>query len=297
MPIAAEPAPAPTPTNEEDFKAGPLDWVNLTTIAVCHLIAVGAILYMALVQFSWWTLGLGFLWFAFCGFAITGGYHRHFAHTTYKTNALVRFFHLLFGAAAVQNSALKWSSDHRRHHAFVDTPKDPYNIRQGFFWAHMRWVLHKADEKLSSVRDLEADPLVRFQHRFYIPLAIVAGIVLPAAIGSLWGDPLGAVLVAGFLRLVVQWHATFSVNSMAHTVGDQPYSTQVSARDSFWTALVTLGEGYHNFHHRFANDYRNGIRWFHIDPTKWAIWSLSKVGFAWDLKRTPALAIQRAQRG
>ena len=104
------------------------------------------------------------------------------------------------------------------------------------------------------------------------------------------------MLVAGFLRLTLQWHATFAVNSVAHTIGTQPYCSKGSARDHILTALVTLGEGYHNFHHRFQLDYRNGVRWYQFDPTKWAIWSLSKVGVTRDLRRTPKPVIQRAKQ-
>jgi stearoyl-CoA desaturase (delta-9 desaturase) len=124
----------------------------------------------------------------------------------------------------------------------------------------------------------------------------VSGFILPAALGMLWGDWIGALLIAGFLRLVVQWHATFAVNSVAHAIGNQPYSKKNSARDSFWTALVTLGEGYHNFHHKFQLDYRNGIRWYQFDPTKWAIWSLSRLKITGDLRRTPESQIQQARR-
>jgi stearoyl-CoA desaturase (delta-9 desaturase) len=141
------------------------------------------------------------------------------------------------------------------------------------------------------VRTLERDPLIRLQHVWYVPLAIFVGALLPAAIGSLWGDALGALLVAGWLRLVLQWHATFSVNSLAHSIGRRPYSLLTSARDSVWVAFVTLGEGYHNFHHRFQTDYRNGIRWYHFDPTKWWIWVMAKVGLARDLRRIPRARI------
>jgi stearoyl-CoA desaturase (delta-9 desaturase) len=209
----------------------------------------------------------------------------------------VRAFYLLFGAAAVQNSALKWSADHRIHHARTDTSEDPYNIRRGFWWAHMGWVFHKDPRPVDvrRVKDLAADPLVRWQDRYYIPIAILLGAALPLAIGFAWGDPIGALLVAGFLRLVVQWHATGAVNSVTHRFGTQPYSRRNSARDSSLAALITLGEGYHNFHHRFQIDYRNGVRWWHFDPTKWFVWSLSRVGLARDLRRTPPEEIRRAR--
>jgi stearoyl-CoA desaturase (delta-9 desaturase) len=121
------------------------------------------------------------------------------------------------------------------------------------------------------------------------------GFLVPTLIASSWGDAIGGLLLAGFLRLMIQYHSTFSINSIAHTLGRRPYSTAVSARDSFITAILTLGEGYHNYHHRFPGDYRNGIRYFHFDPTKWWIWLMSKIGAARDLKRVPRDVIQRAR--
>lgn len=273
-----------------------IDLVNTLFLGITHLLAPVAILYMILGQFSWWTFGLGFLYFALCGLSITGGYHRLFSHPTYRARGFLRFFYLFFGAASVQNSALKWSSDHREHHGEVDTEQDPYNIKAGFWWAHLGWVLVK-DEKveLDNVKDLKRDKLVMLQHRYYILFVALSLIGLPYALGSIWGDPIGAVLVAGFLRLVIQWHATFSVNSVAHIIGNQPYSTKNSARDSVVTAFITLGEGYHNYHHSFQGDYRNGIRWFHFDPTKWFVWTCSKLRITWDLKRASQEAIERAK--
>lgn len=276
----------------------PLSWLNIFVLGSVHILGLGAIAYLVFVQFSWWTVGLGALWFACCGLAIGGGYHRLYAHSTYKARAPLRLLYLAFGAAAVQNSALKWASDHRLHHTSVDETRDPYNIKRGFWWAHVGWVLRESPETLDNERvaDIAKDPLVRWQHKHYVSIAFFMVVLLPAAIGSLWGDPVGAVLVAGFLRLVALWHSTFSINSLAHMIGTRPYCTKTSARDSFFTALVALGEGYHNFHHRFATDYRNGIRWFHFDPTKWFVWTMSKINVTWDLRRIPQTAIDRARR-
>lgn len=274
----------------------PIDWINLSFLTGAHLLGLAGIAWMIWGQFSWWTLGLAVTYFAFCGLGITGGYHRLFSHPTYKASWPLKLFYLIFGAASVQNSALKWSADHRMHHRKVDQEEDPYNIRRGFWWAHMGWVLAKAKgPDYAHVPDLMADKLVQWQHRWYLPLAVIFGAVVPTALGFLWGDPIGGLLVAGFLRLVVQYHATFAVNSVAHYIGSQPYTDENSARDHFVTAVITLGEGYHNFHHRFQGDYRNGVRWFQLDPTKWFVWSLSKVGVTWDLRRTPDERIQKAR--
>lgn len=274
-----------------------LNWTNTIVLAGVHLAAIFAIVYLAVFHASLWTVGLGVLWAALCGLSITAGYHRLFAHGTYEARAPVRALFLLFGAAAVQNSALKWAGDHRIHHARVDHDEDPYNIKRGFWWAHIGWVLFKGPSVDEAVtKDLRQDVLVRLQHRFYIPIAVIMGVAVPAALGTCWGDPIGAVLVAGFLRLAVLWHGAFSVNSVAHMLGGQPFSKRTSARDSMLTALISLGEGYHNFHHRFKSDYRNGIRWYHFDPTKWFVWSLSKVGLARNLRRVARDVIEQARR-
>lgn len=274
-----------------------LDWINTLTIAFVHVMAVVALVYMARVHFSWATLGLAVAWYFVTGMSVTGGYHRLFAHRAYKAHPVTRALYLVFGAGALENSALTWAGDHRVHHSETDRESDPYSVRHGFWWAHLGWVLarREASHPQELVADLAADPLVRWQHRYYVLLAIVSGLLIPAALGSLWGDALGALLACGFLRQVALWHATFSINSFAHLVGTRPYCKQSTARDNPVLALFSYGEGYHNFHHRFQADYRNGHRWFHFDPTKWMIWTLARVRLAWDLKKVPADVIRTAR--
>ena len=270
-------------------------WENILFLAVTHLAGVAGIVYACAVHFSPWTLGLAALWLALCMLSTTGGYHRLFAHRAYRAAAPLRLFYLLFGAASFQGPALRWASDHRVHHARTDEDGDPHDIRRGFWWAHIGWLFYRSPANTAQSRDLLADRLVRFQDRLYLPLAALFGFLLPAAIAWTWGDPLGGLLLAGFLRLLVQYHATFSINSVAHTIGRRPYSASISARDSFVTAILTLGEGYHNYHHRFPGDYRNGIRFHHFDPTKWWVWTLSKIGLARDLHRASREAVRRAR--
>jgi stearoyl-CoA desaturase (delta-9 desaturase) len=151
--------------------------------------------------------------------------------------------------------------------------------------------------RTSNVRDLKQDPIVAFQHKHYYVLAIGLNVLVPLALGWLHNDLWGVFLLAGVLRLVVSHHFTFLINSFAHAFGRQPYTDENSARDNGWLAFLTYGEGYHNFHHQFAHDYRNGIRWWHWDPSKWIICSLSWVGITKKLRRTPAVAISaRASR-
>ncbi|HKO91487.1 MAG TPA: fatty acid desaturase [Polyangiaceae bacterium] len=273
-----------------------LCWTNICFLIFAHVLA-GVGVWWSMTHFNAWTLLLGFSWFVFCGLSITAGYHRLFAHRTYDAVPWLRLLVLCFGAASAQNSALHWANHHRIHHSKVDREEDPYNIHRGFFWAHIGWVLFEdSDDEFRRVRDLRADTLVMWQHRHYVALGIAAGALLPAAVGALWGDALGGLLIGGFVRVVFQYHMTFATNSVAHTLGARPYDRSISARDHFLTAVLTLGEGYHNFHHRFQNDYRNGVRRWDFDPTKWLIWTLSQLGAAHNLKRVPEEKIQRALR-
>ena len=237
--------------------------------------------------------------FTATGLSITLGYHRLFAHRAFKARLPVRLACLLFGASAFENSVMEWASDHRRHHKHVDHDDDPYDITKGFFHAHMGWILFKlnAEPPMDNVPDLEKDPLVMWQHRNWLAIAAVFGFVLPALIGWAYGgwvSALGAFLIAGILRVVCVQHCTFCINSLCHTIGNRPYSSKCTARDSWLMALVTFGEGYHNYHHEFQHDYRNGVKPWHFDPTKWLIWILSKVKLTADLRQVPMDKIRQA---
>jgi stearoyl-CoA desaturase (delta-9 desaturase) len=274
----------------------PLYWENIAFLVFTHLGGTGTVLYVVRAHFSWVTLALALAWFVLSMVATTGGYHRLFAHRAYRCHGALRLFYLMFGAGSFQGPALRWASDHRTHHARTDEDDDPHNIRKGFWWAHVGWLSYRAPPSdYRNVKDLLADPLVRFQDRFYLPLGLAIGFLAPSLIAWTWGDAAGGLLVAGILRLLIQYHATFAINSVAHWIGRRPYSTETSARDSWIAALLTMGEGYHNFHHRFPGDYRNGFRWHHFDPTKWWIWLLSIIGVAWELKRVPREAVRKAQ--
>ncbi|MCB0366425.1 MAG: fatty acid desaturase [Bdellovibrionaceae bacterium] len=277
-----------------------LDWVNTLFLCASPVAAVVlTILHVYLEGFNPWLILVFVIFYLLTGLSITGGYHRLFAHRAYDANVVLRGLYLLFGAAAVQNSALKWSVDHRLHHRFVDEEKDPYNINRGFWWAHMGWVFFRnenwrmADPKW--VRDLYQDKLILWQHRYYLPLSIGLGFGLPTLIGYWMGSWIGGLAIAGFVRIVAVHHFTFFINSFCHMYGDQGYEDGNTARDSFWLALLTYGEGYHNFHHRFEADYRNGIRWYHWDPTKWLIKLLSWVKLTKNLKKVPDVQILKAR--
>ena len=145
-----------------------------------------------------------------------------------------------------------------------------------------------------NARDLENNPIVRFQHDHYLAIALAMNFGVTLLLGYLHGDVWGMLLLAGFLRIVVSHHCTFFINSLAHFWGRRPYTTENTARDNDLLAFFTYGEGYHNYHHLFQWDYRNGIRWWQYDPTKWVIASASFLGFARSLKRVPEAQIRQA---
>lgn len=230
------------------------------------------------------------------GFSITGGYHRLFAHRSYQANPLVKLFYLLFGAAAGENSVLHWAADHRVHHQNVDTDLDPYDINQGFFYAHMGWIIRKQDLKNAQYpKDLLNDKLVMWQHRNLLSITLLVNVIPCLIMGYFTGSWLGSLAIVGFLRVTFVHHATFFINSLCHMLGKRPYDDKQTARDSFILALFTFGEGYHNFHHTFQLDYRNGLRWYHWDPTKWTVNLMSRLGLASNLKRTSEVSILRAR--
>jgi stearoyl-CoA desaturase (delta-9 desaturase) len=266
-----------------------------------------ATLLAAMVLVPWFGLTHGFsvgAWILFVvflyanGMSITGGYHRLWAHRSYDAHWSLRLIYLVFGTMALQNSVFAWASGHRTHHLNVDDEdKDPYSIRRGFWFAHIGWMLREFESgkpDFTNIPDLRRDPMLAFQHRFYLPLALLANFGLPLLAGWLIGDVWGTFILAGVLRLVVSHHVTFFINSLAHMWGARPYTEENTARDNPVLAFFTYGEGYHNFHHIFAHDYRNGVRWWQWDPTKWLIAGLQFVGLTKRLKRTPAFQIQRA---
>jgi stearoyl-CoA desaturase (Delta-9 desaturase) len=275
------------------FPFNRVDWlVSSFLIGTLFLSLTAVPLYLYFFGIDWFQIALFFVMLCACGFSITLGYHRLFSHLTFKAHWLVRLFTVVFGAGAFENSVLLWACEHRSHHKHVDHDEDPYSISKGLFYAHIGWLMFKLkpEPNFDNVADLKKDPLLVWQDRHIHLLAVLVAFVLPATVGFAWGGwkaALGAFLVAGVLRVVVLQHATFCINSLCHYIGEQPYSSKCSARDSWLMAIVTLGEGYHNYHHEFQYDYRNGVKPWQIDPTKWIIWTLSKVGLAKQLRRVP----------
>lgn len=275
----------------------PIYWPTTLFLTITPLITFIAVpVYILNHGFPTGILVFSLIFAFLTNLSITAGYHRLFAHRSYEAHPAAKLFFLLVGASAWQGSALKWGSDHRRHHSKVDSDEDPYSISKGFWYAHMGWLFYKDSvNQPITAPDLKKDKLVDFQDRYYYPIAILMSFALPTLVGYFMGSPWAGFFFGGCLRVVMTQQSTFLVNSLTHTMGKQTYSDQVSARDSLFVAFLTHGEGYHNFHHTFQIDYRNGIRWYQWDPTKWTIRLLWLTGLAKKLKKIPDTEILKAR--
>jgi stearoyl-CoA desaturase (delta-9 desaturase) len=277
-----------------------VEWVTSIFLIITALLTITAVpAYFYFFGWDWFIFAVFLFYYPATGMSITVGYHRLFSHKAFKASWPVKLFVLLFGAAAFENSALWWSSEHRKHHKHVDTDDDPYDITKGFFWAHMGWLMFKLKpaSPMDNVHDLKKDALVMWQDKWVHGIAFFMSFILPTIIGYVYAitsgnlspaaGALGGLLIPGVARVVMVQHATFCINSLCHMIGERPYSTSHSARDSWIAAIFTMGEGYHNYHHEFQWDYRNGVKSWQLDPSKWIIWLLSKFGLAGNLKRVP----------
>lgn len=277
-----------------------VEWVTSGFLIITALLTFTVVpAYFYFFGWDWFLFGVFLFYYPATGMSITVGYHRLFSHKAFKAKWPVKLFVLLFGAAAFENSALWWSSEHRKHHKHVDTDDDPYDITKGFFWAHMGWLMFKLKPStpMDNVQDLRKDALVMWQYKWVHAIAFFMSFILPSCIGYVYAiatgnlspmaGALGGLLIPGVARVVLVQHATFCINSLCHMIGSRPYSTSHSARDSWIAAIFTMGEGYHNYHHEFQWDYRNGVKPWQLDPSKWIIWALSKLRLTADLKRVP----------
>ncbi|ORY63114.1 acyl-desaturase [Pseudomassariella vexata] len=262
-----------------------VDWLNTYFIIGVPLMGFIAAYWTPLHAY---TAIFAFLYYFQTGLGITAGYHRLWSHTSYKATAPLRIYLAAVGAGAVEGSIRWWSRGHRAHHRYTDTEKDPYSVRKGLLYSHIGWMVMKQNPKRigrTDISDLNEDPIVVWQHKHYIKSVLFMGVIFPMLFCGLgWGDWQGGFIYGGIIRIFVVQQATFCVNSLAHWLGDQPFDDRNSPRDHVITALVTLGEGYHNFHHEFPSDYRNAIQWWQYDPTKWSIWLWKQLGLAYDLK-------------
>ncbi|KAJ1301935.1 hypothetical protein OPQ81_000774 [Rhizoctonia solani] len=272
-----------------------LNHINCFFIFVTPLIALYGALTTSL-QLK--TACFAIFWYFVTGLGITAGYHRLWAHRAYNASKPLEYFLALAGAGAVQGSIRWWSRGHRAHHRYTDTELDPYNAHWGFFWSHVGWMIFKPRRKpgVADVSDLAKNKVAQWQHRWYLWLMLTMSFGIPTVIpGLFWGDWRGGYFYAGVARLCFVHHSTWCVNSLAHWLGESSFDDKHTPRDHLITALVTIGEGYHNFHHQFPMDYRNAIKWYQYDPTKWFIAAMSRLGLASQLKVFPDNEVKKGQ--
>jgi stearoyl-CoA desaturase (delta-9 desaturase) len=270
-----------------------IDWLRVVPFVGLHVACV-AVLW---VGTSAAAVATAVALYALRMFAVTAFYHRYFSHRAFKTSRAAQLVFALLGASAAQRGPLWWAAHHRHHHAHSDRSGDAHSPHQhGFLWSHMGWFLARTNfpTKIDLVRDLAAYRELALLDRFdaAIPALLAAGLYVTGAALERFAPSLGTngmqLFVWGFaVSTVAVWHATFAINSLAHTLGSRRFATRDSSRNNWVLALVTFGEGWHNNHHRFPPAARQGFRWWEIDLTYYALRTLALSGLIWDLKPVP----------
>jgi stearoyl-CoA desaturase (delta-9 desaturase) len=266
----------------KDFKFTPAFFL----FAGIHLGAI-AVFWVGV---DWLALAMCFFGFALRKFGITGAFHRYFSHRSYKTSRPFQFVLAFIGGMAAQKGALWWAGHHRHHHKHSDEIEDIHSAkREGFFWSHVGWIMsddyEKYDEK--SVTDLTKYPelIMLNKHHYFPPLVYaVACFLIHGWMGFVWGF---------IVSTVILYHTTFAINSLCHMFGRQRYLTQESSKNSWWLAILTMGEGWHNNHHHYPLSCRQGFFWWEFDPTYYILKTLSWFGLVWDLKAPPQKLLKR----
>jgi stearoyl-CoA desaturase (delta-9 desaturase) len=270
-----------------------VDWGRIVPFALMHL----ACLFAFYVGVSATAVAVCVALYLLRMFAITGFYHRYFSHRSFRTSRPAQFVFALLGAAAVQRGPIWWAAHHRHHHAFSDRPQDTHSPAQdGLLWAHMGWFLskHHFHPDLRRVRDLLQYPELRWLDRFDILVPFVlalcllfTGMALEQFAPQL-GTTGGQLLVWGFfVSTVACYHGTYTINSLCHGWGSRRYQTKDDSRNNALLAVITLGEGWHNNHHRYPMSARQGFYWWEIDITYYLLRALAALGIIWDLKPVP----------
>jgi stearoyl-CoA desaturase (delta-9 desaturase) len=250
--------------------------IAFVTIHVAALLAV-------FIELTWTALALGVGFYLLRMFGITAGYHRYFAHRSYKLGRVAQFVMAFGGGTACQKGVLWWAGHHRRHHQFADTERDLHSPRKGFWWSHVGWILcdkYSATDT-DAIKDFARYPELRFLDKHdWIPMWALG--VTCFLIGG-WSG----LIIGFFLSNVLLWHATFTVNSLAHVFGRRRYDTPDTSRNNLLVALLTGGEGWHNNHHHYQSSARQGFFWWEIDVVYYVLKLLQFVGIARDLRQPP----------
>jgi stearoyl-CoA desaturase (Delta-9 desaturase) len=279
-----------------------IDWLRALPFLGMHLACLG----MIWVGVSWFALGVAVALYVVRMFAITAFYHRYFSHRTFRTSRPLQFLFALVGASSVQRGPLWWAAHHRSHHRHADTPADPHSPRHGFWRSHVGWFLTRAGfgTDWSRIPDLAKYPELRWLDRYdtLVPVALAVALYALGAMLQRWAPGLGTsgpqLLVWGFfVSTVALFHATVTINSLAHRFGSRRFDTGDDSRNNAWLALLTFGEGWHNNHHFFPGSARQGFRWWELDLTWYGLRAMAALGLVRDLKPVPAWVHVHARDG
>ncbi|GLQ99078.1 acyl-CoA desaturase [Dyella mobilis] len=278
-----------------------IDWLRATPFVILHL----ACLAVFWVGVSPVALAVAAALYALRMFALTGFYHRYFSHRAFQTSRAVQFTFAVIGAACVQRGPLWWAAHHRNHHRHADTQLDPHSPTVfGFLWSHMGWFLtpRAFHTDLARVPDLSRYPELRWLDRYdtAVPVALAVLLYLVGTLlhryAPMLGTSGGQMLTWGFfISTVVLFHATVTINSLAHRFGRRRFATRDNSRNNVWLALITFGEGWHNNHHFYPGSARQGFRWWEIDLTWYGLRLLAAIGLVWNLKPVPAWIARKAR--
>lgn len=228
-------------------------------LILLHVLSVVSIILIKNISIN--TIILQIVFFIFAQISITGGYHRLWSHRSYKSSEILEWFYMLFGTMATQGTAINWAKEHRTHHRNEEKEGDPYNINKGFWHAHMGWLLTEQDEvtkkeiENTDVSDLKKNEILIWQESNYIYIWIIVSLLIPTIICSIWGDGYNGFLTS-FIRIVLNLQFTWFVNSLAHYEGNRDHDCNLKACDNLLVSILTMGEGWHNYHHSYPKDYR-----------------------------------------
>lgn len=288
---------------KDKFKAQ-IVWRNVILMSALHVGAIVGI-RQCFVSAQWKTMAFAYLLYVMSGLGITAGAHRLWSHRSYKAKWPLRLLLAFFNCIAFENSLYEWTRDHRVHHKYCETDADPHDARRGFFFSHVGWLLcrkHpdvKNKGRLIDMSDMLADPIVRLQHRHYLPLVAVCCFAIPTLIPyMMWNETLyNAFYICALLRYTYTLHATWFVNSAAHMWGRKPYDKHIMASENKGVSFGALGEGFHNYHHVFPWDYATSELGYEINLTKMFIDFFAYIGWAYERKvASPEMIKQRKLR-
>jgi stearoyl-CoA desaturase (delta-9 desaturase) len=258
-----------------------IDWIGAIPFLGIQFAAIVGLFYFPI---TWKGIALCVGTYLVRMWALTSFSHRYFSHRSFKAGRKFQFFMALMSTLSVQNGVLWWAANHRHHHRFSDMPEDLHSPKQrGFWWAHFGWMLSRVSNprRYDLVRDLTKYPEIVWLDRYWLVPVVLEAVAL-VLIGG-W-----TAFYWGFLAsILLFFHCTFTVNSIAHIWGKQRYETGDTSRNNFWIALITLGEGWHNNHHHYQSSARQGFYWWEIDPSYYGLKLMEKAGLIWDVRVPP----------